>query len=42
MWSTNVLSAPAILIYNKQRVAGMEMSVLSPTPNIAWMVVPAK
>lgn len=41
-WSTNVLSAPSIVIYNKDRVTGMEMSVVSPTPNIAWMVKPAK
>ncbi|MGN6760338.1 MAG: ABC transporter substrate-binding protein [Leifsonia sp.] len=42
VWSTNVLSAPTILIYNKNRVTGLDMSVVSPTPNIAWMVKPAK
>jgi peptide/nickel transport system substrate-binding protein len=41
-WSTNVLSAPSIVIYNKNRIAGADISVVSPTPNIAWMVKPAK
>lgn len=42
VWSTNILSAPSIVIYNKKLVTGMGMSVVSPTPNIAWMVKPAK
>ncbi|WP_308465091.1 ABC transporter substrate-binding protein [Rathayibacter soli] len=42
VWSTNILSAPSIVIYNKKLVTGMDMSVISPTPNIAWMVKPVK
>jgi len=41
VWSTNVLDAPTVVIYNKTLVTGLDMSVVSPTPNIAWEVRPA-
>ncbi|MGN6763311.1 MAG: ABC transporter substrate-binding protein, partial [Leifsonia sp.] len=42
VWSTNVLSAPSLLIYNKTKLANVNMSVVSPSPNIAWEVAPKK